>query len=105
VNAFHRWLLPVAFSVALVGCGKESTRSAAPPDKLHEVNGTVLAVDVSKPSVKLDHEDIPGIMKAMKMTFGVESPKVLDGIQPGDHVRGHLRVEGGKFTIVHLEKH
>jgi protein SCO1/2 len=108
VNASH-WFGVVALgaSLALVGCSKETSanKSAGQGAKMHNVNGTVLAVDASKPSVKIDHEDIPGVMNAMKMTFEVENDKVLEGIKPGDHVRGHLKAEDGKFTIVHLEKH
>jgi protein SCO1/2 len=108
MNATHwlGWLVMVA-SLALTGCSNNNPagKSVASGDKLHEVRGTVLAVDASKPSVKLDHEDIPGIMEAMKMTFDVESPGVLQGIQPGDRVHGQLKVGAGQFTIVHLQKH
>ena len=76
-----------------------------PKEKTYEVKGIVVAVDAKKPSVKLDHQDIPGLMKAMVMEFDVASPKILDGFQAGNKVQGKLKVEeNGKYTITHLEK-
>ena len=39
------------------------------PPKDYEIKGKVVAVDPIKPAVTLDHEDIPGLMKAMKRAF------------------------------------
>jgi len=86
--------------VALLGCGN----SAAPPEERHfNVKGKVVAVDRDKKQVTLDHEDIPGLMKAMKMPFAVESEQLLDNIHAGDDVQGRLKVAGGKYTITELK--
>ena len=61
-------------------------------------------MDVAKPSVKLDHEDIPGLMKGMQMEFAVENAKVLEGLKAGDQVQSQLKVESGKHIVTHLEK-
>lgn len=94
--------------LAIAGCTNSST---APPagkqataQKEYPIKGKVVAVDAAKPSVKLDHEDIPGLMKGMQMEFAVENAKVLEGLKAGDQVQGHLKVESGKHTITHLEK-
>lgn len=73
--------------------------------KQYEIKGKVTGVDAAKSSVKLDHEEIVGLMKAMEMEYSVENPKMLEGLKVGDQVHGHMKVESGKYTILHLEKH
>ncbi|MFO0899066.1 MAG: copper-binding protein [Pirellulales bacterium] len=49
----------------------------------------VVTVDSSKGTVTLDHEDIPGMMRAMQMEFKA-APEVLSSVAPGDAVKGTL---------------
>jgi protein SCO1/2 len=85
----------------LGGCTGTPTERA----KEYDIKGKVLAVDSKKPAVTLDHEDIPGVMKAMEMEFPVESPKLLEGLRVGDQVQGRLKkVAAGEYLITHLEK-
>lgn len=105
MNGF-RWLWLPLLLVALVlaGCqnGKDGTRDK---DKQYDVKAKVVAVDIDKKTVTLDHEDIPGLMKAMEMKFSVEDAKVLEGIKPGDEVHGKLKVKSGNnYTITELRK-
>ena len=65
---------------------------------------TTIASAAGKKVVTLDHEDIPGLMKAMTMEFSVSDSKVLDGLQAGDAVRGKLRSDAGAYTVTSLEK-
>lgn len=102
MRAFH-WLgLAVLLApLALAGCTGDDATSA--PQE-YSIEGVVTALDTSQPSVKLDHEEIPGLMKAMEMDYPVENASVLEGLQPGDQVQGRLQVESGKYLITHLEK-
>src|SRR5947199_3698206 len=97
-------LSALALTVALAGCGGGGAEKKASADKQYEVKGKVVAVDAAKKSITLDHEDIPGLMKAMKMQFTLESPKVAEGLKPGDRVEGHFQVKGDEHIITHLEK-
>lgn len=103
MKAFYWFLLFVlAVPLVLAGCkGKEAKSSA---EKQYSIKGKVTAVNQAKPSVKLDHEDIPGLMQGMEMEFAVENAKVLDGLKAGDQVQGHLKVESGTYVITDLEK-
>ena len=89
-------------SLTLAGCAEGGPREAANKD--YEIKGNVVAIAADRNSVTLDHEDIPGLMKAMKMEFRVADPKSLDGLSPGDRVRGRLKVESGDYVITRLEK-
>jgi protein SCO1/2 len=95
------WLPLFLVGAAVMGCrsGSESAK-----EKTYEIKGIVVAVDAKKPSAKLDHQDIPGFMMAMEMEFDVASPKVLEGLRPGDKVQGKLKVEAGKAIITVLER-
>ncbi len=97
------WLVVVAVPLMVVGCGDGGTpRSSG--EKLYDVRGKVVAVDAAKPAVTLDHEDIPGLMRAMQMEFGVHYPKLLEGIKVGDQVQGRLKKGESGYVLTRLEK-
>ena len=95
------WLPLVVVPLVLIGCNRGSD---SPKDKLYDVKGKVLAVDLDKQTLRLDHEDIPGLMKAMKMEFRVESGKLVEGLKPGDEVQGKLRKTDAGYLITELKK-
>ena len=96
------WSMMLLVPLVLAGCKGGEQKGTA--EKQYPIKGKVVAVDTNKPSVKLDHEDIPGLMKAMEMDFAVENAKLLEGLKPGDQVEGRLEVESGKYVITQLEK-
>ncbi len=96
------WIAVLLIPLALAGCKGGDPPAAA--GKEYPIKGKVIAVDQSKPSVNLDHEEIPGLMKAMKMDYAAANAKVLEGIKAGDEVQGQLKAESGKYVITRLEK-
>jgi protein SCO1/2 len=92
-------LLLSLFSVTLSGCGQ----SAPTETTDYPIRGKVTAVDASAKKVTINHEDIPGLMKAMEMPFAVESEAILAGVKPGDRVKGRLAVESGGYVIKSLK--
>ena len=82
------------------GCNSDSGEK----EKVYDIKGKVVSVDVEKKSVRLDHEDIPGFMAAMEMPFDVENAKILEGLKAGDAVQGKLKVKSGKSHISELTK-
>jgi protein SCO1/2 len=102
MTTVHRLSL-VALLVVLTIAGCKDNQ-ASPAAKQYPIKGKVVAVDAAKPSVKLDHEEVPGLMKAMEMEYTVENAKTLAGIKVGDLVQGHLKAESGKYVITDLEK-
>jgi Cu/Ag efflux protein CusF len=51
------------------------------------LQGRVVSIDTGGKMVTIDHEDIPGLMRAMKMPFTVEDPRLME-FGPGMPVRG-----------------
>jgi len=99
-----RWFLIVLLIVPLAFVSCRGGTEKAPAGGQYPVKGKVISVDAGKPTVKLDHEEIPGLMKAMEMEYAVENSKMLEGIKAGDQVEGQLKVENGNYTITQLEK-
>ncbi len=91
--------LPLAL-VLFAGCSREGDSGG----KTYSFKGQVTAVDAGKKTVTVAHEEIPGLMKAMTMTFSVEDAKLLDGLTPGSGVEGMLKVASGKYTVTDLHK-
>ena len=56
--------------LALTGCGQKPAEKSA--TKVYDIKGKIVAIRTDKEGVTLDHEDIPGLMKGMKMEFLVE---------------------------------
>ena len=77
---------------------------AAPATQVHDIRGTVVAIALDSGTVNLDHEEIPGLMAAMKMEYQVQDVGMLDGLKPGDRVAGRLQARDGEYLIVALEK-
>lgn len=104
-----KWVVVAAVLTAVVGvlgCQGQGTGSAGKDaGKVYDIKGKVVAVDAAKKTITLDHEDIPGLMKAMKMEFRAEDEKVLAGIKAGDAVHGKLKAEAGSYVVTSLEKH
>ena len=101
-RSYRLGLFVLSLCLVLAGC--KPSEPKAPAEKQYPIKGKVIAVNPDQPSVKLDHEDIPGLMKAIEMEFAVEKAKLLEGLKAGDQVQGRLKVESGKYVITELAK-
>src|SRR5712692_3061931 len=86
--------------LAAAGCSPTPSKQS----DVYDIQGKIEAIRPDKTGVTLDHEDIPGLMKGMKMEFPVKDAKLLEGMQVGDQVQGKLKVESGKYLITELKK-
>ncbi len=89
------------FAIVIVGCNPGS----GDKEKVYDIKGKVVSLEAEKNRVRLDHEDIPGFMKAMEMDFTVQDTKVLAGLKAGDAVHGKLKVKDSNYVITELQKH
>lgn len=87
-----RPLVHVAFALLVAACSPP-----APSD--HAGHGQAVAVDRGARTVTLEHDDIPGLMQAMTMTFSVAPGVDLEGLEPGSEVDFTLRSEGNALTL------
>jgi Cu/Ag efflux protein CusF len=97
-----RWIAALVALLAVAGCSGSKDANSAAMD--YAIQGKVVTVDASKPSVRLDLEEVPGLMKAMEMDYPTENARVLEGITAGDRIEGHLKVESGQSIVTHLQK-
>ena len=79
-----------------LGCGVSSEQS-------YDVTGRVEGVDAEREQVRIAHDEIPGFMPAMTMSFDVASPAALEAAQPGDRVRFTLLRSATRLSITDLE--
>ena len=92
------WLgMLVCFVV--VGCGK---KTVAP--QVYDIKGKVVAINLKKKSVTLEHDAMPGLMEAKKRKFDIESEQFLEGLKVRDLVQGQLQVTPGVYMITALHK-
>jgi protein SCO1/2 len=89
--------------LALSGCS-QPTPNTDTSVKEYDIKGKVVSIDRDVNTIKLDHEDIPGLMKAMTMNFPVENAKTLEKLEAGDQVEGKLKIMPGKYVLTQLEK-
>lgn len=89
ITAETRWLiLLLSFAVLYVaGCNRQGDTV-----QHFQLKGQIVALDPSSKHITISHEDIPGHMKAMTMSFQVRDTSLLRGIEVGDSVRGVLAV-------------
>ena len=86
--------LALALALGLWGCGGDAD--------LHVGLGVVKDVDVAEGQVLVDHEDMPGLMPAMTMSFDAD-PALLAGLAPGQRIRFELEHGPKTFRIRSIE--
>lgn len=82
--------------------------NAAPSDKpkvkTGNGRGVVTKINLELGSVELNHEEIKGMMPAMRMEFYVSDKKMLDNLKIGDKVDFILEDNAGAERIISIEK-
>jgi protein SCO1 len=88
--------LALAAVLAVGGC-----RSTEPPSR-YPLRGQILAVDAEQQQVTVRHDDIPGLMPAMTMSFPVASAELMEGREPGELIVATLEVTNavGRLTTI-----
>jgi Cu/Ag efflux protein CusF len=89
-----------SFCVVLLAASLWATGCSS--DAQGPVHGNVVAVDASRGEVTLDHEEIPGLMMAMTMTYPAD-PALLAGIAAGQEVDFRVREEApGRYVVTEI---
>lgn len=69
---------------------------------LVDVEGIVIVKLAERGQLLIEHDDIPGMMKAMTMAFTLADPKLADSVEVGERIRFTLRKADN--VIVAIEK-
>jgi protein SCO1/2 len=74
----------------------------APVPKQYPLKGQVLSVNPEQRQITIRHEDIPGFMPGMVMSFPVADAALLQGREPGELVTATLEVTDalGRLTAI-----
>ncbi|MDC0685753.1 MULTISPECIES: copper-binding protein [Sorangium] len=102
VHLARSLLLGAAIATSLtVACSKAST--AAP--RVHHATGAVRSLGPGRAYVNIAHDDIPGYMSAMTMSFEPQGPSQLDGIEVGDRIAfDFYETEDARRVLTRVEK-
>jgi protein SCO1/2 len=68
--------------------------------KLYDAHGVVRDVNRELGQVVIAHDDIPGLMPAMTMSFAVPDSKLLETLSPGQTIDFRLAFDGGSYRVV-----
>jgi protein SCO1/2 len=92
--------------LAPVACAKRTTSAPGKPAaasaqaKRYALRGIVRGVDREKREITVEHEDVPGFMEAMTMSFPVrDDPQVFEIVNEGDRVEAKLVVDRGDYWL------
>ncbi len=86
----------VAALLLLVCACSDGTRT-------YDVRGTVHDVQVERGQALVEHEDIPGLMPAMTMSFDVPDPEVVARMRSGQVIEFELAFDGRSYAITDFE--
>ena len=92
-------LLPLACSKRETAAPAKTTAASATA-KRYDLRGIIRGVDVAKREVTVDHEEIPGYMDAMTMSFPVrDDPQVFEILRAGDRLEAKLVVDERDYWL------
>ena len=83
----------LAFAALVLACGP-------PRPHVHEGRGFVREVLPEERQVVIEHEDIPGLMTAMTMSFDVPDPAVLAGLEAGQQIVFEVEFTDNSYRVV-----
>ncbi|MGH9805168.1 MAG: copper-binding protein [Candidatus Acidiferrales bacterium] len=95
-------LLLVA-ALTAIGCSREPAEPVAQTPHW-TVKGTIVEIHPEERRIAIDHEDIPGLMAGMTMTFPVAEARLLSGVATGDAVEFDLTQTETGLVVTALRK-
>ena len=82
--------------------GSETTAESSSEPTYNDALGTITAIH--ERHVSIDHDEIPGFMNAMTMSFEVNDPSLLQDLAPGMEVRFRIAVMDREVYIDQIER-
>jgi protein SCO1/2 len=92
-------LLPILARVAPVALAVVLSAVACDDTKVHAGHGVIHEVSLEDGQVLIAHDDMPGLMPAMTMSFSIYDKPLLESLRPGDVIDFELTAQRGSFFI------
>lgn len=90
-------LLAVGLAATIAACDRG-------PQEPQRAQGIVEEVDRADRKLTIDHDEIPGMMKAMTMTFDVAPGVPLDDVEAGEQIDFQVKMENGSYTVTEIRR-
>jgi protein SCO1/2 len=106
-------LFGIGLALAAVSCEKNTSGTATlasrvapaqPTQQVFQVKGAVIELHPEEKTVRIKHEEIPGYMQAMTMSFDVRDTNELAGLEAGDTVTFRITVTDTDGWIDQIKK-
>lgn len=98
-------LLGLAFAGTLTPACANRPAPAPAAATVREATGLVRGFNEARTQVRIAHDDIPGYMAAMTMTFDAKDKGQLDGLAEKDPVRFSFTEEGdGRYLLQSISR-
>lgn len=107
-------LFVILVSLIIAACNRDriqtnqanvSGPAAAVQTTIYHGVGVVKSIKATeRPSIEIDHEDIPDLMPAMTMEFFVKDKSLLEDINPGDRIKFTMENGVGGLKITEIRK-
>lgn len=79
--------------------GETATATSAEAAETYPITGTIVSRNEAKNEIRTDHDEIPGFMKAMEMSYEVRGAKVAELPADGSRFRGTLHVSDDGYWL------
>lgn len=98
------FLLFILVSFIALSCQNNEPPAASANVKRYQLKGKVVSVDRAKKKAEIDHQEIPGYMPRMTMSFPIKEDWVWENLVPGVEVHAELVVDETADIPYWLEK-
>lgn len=78
--------------------------AAAVQTHTYKAVGVVKSLNPKRPGIEIDHEEVVGLMPAMRMEFPVTDGSLLNGVSVNDRVDFTIEDGTGEMKIIALKK-
>jgi Cu/Ag efflux protein CusF len=93
--------------IASVGCSGGQREQAPEPavteDPVYTVKGRFLQFNEENMTISVVHEEIPGVMRSMRMNLRPDDPDEAAALKPGDVISFELTRRGASWFVYDIE--
>ncbi|TVQ14854.1 MAG: hypothetical protein EA364_03605 [Balneolaceae bacterium] len=100
-------LIFALFLIAAASCSGEQREQTPeltePVTPVYSVKGRFMQFNKENLTIAVVHEEIPGVMRAMRMNLRLDNPDEAAALQPGDIISFELARRGASWFVYDIE--